>query len=172
MALQLARGRGSPPLRFASTRGPPSSTNTSQMFMARPDAEWWTGASGQQQVEDREQARDRAVRRTKAPCEVALRAGGITAGEGLLAGGRVQKGRARGDGTSTTLQAPKHETSLSCGESRSLSSCGLRFRSSSVAQARPRGLRTPALPVERRGRSEPNVPRQVAQWCFLRAIVK
>ena len=40
LALHLARGRGSPPLRFASTRGPPSSTNTSQMFMARPDAEW------------------------------------------------------------------------------------------------------------------------------------
>src|SRR6516165_929424 len=30
LALQLARGRGSPPLRFASTRGPPSSTNTSE----------------------------------------------------------------------------------------------------------------------------------------------
>src|SRR6516164_9432054 len=29
LALHLARGRGSPPLRFASTRGPPSSTNTS-----------------------------------------------------------------------------------------------------------------------------------------------
>jgi hypothetical protein len=40
LALQLARGRGSPPLRFASTRGPPSSTNTSQMFLARPAAEW------------------------------------------------------------------------------------------------------------------------------------
>ena len=35
LALRLARGRGSPPLRFASTRGPPSSTTTSQMFVAR-----------------------------------------------------------------------------------------------------------------------------------------
>jgi hypothetical protein len=47
------RGRGPPPFRFAPIRGPPSSTNTSQMFMARPVAEWWTGASGQQQVESR-----------------------------------------------------------------------------------------------------------------------
>ncbi len=60
LALQLARGRGSPPLRFASTRGPPSSTNTSQMFMARPDAEWRAGASGQQQVEDSRTATSRA----------------------------------------------------------------------------------------------------------------
>src|ERR1700730_8411830 len=43
-ALHLARGRGSPPLRFASTRGPPSSTNTSQMFMARPGAERGVGS--------------------------------------------------------------------------------------------------------------------------------
>ena len=55
LALQLARGRGSPPLRFASTRGPPSSTNTSQMFMARPGAERGAGASGQQQAEERVQ---------------------------------------------------------------------------------------------------------------------
>src|ERR1700675_4554106 len=56
LALHLARGRGSPPLRFASTRGPPSSTNTSQMFMARPGAEWLAGASGQQLAEQRMQA--------------------------------------------------------------------------------------------------------------------
>ncbi len=44
-----------PSLRFASTRGPPSSTNTSQMFMARPDAERRVRASGQQQADRREQ---------------------------------------------------------------------------------------------------------------------
>src|ERR1700680_3730198 len=55
LALHLARGRGSPPLRFASTRGPPSSTNTSQMFMARPDGEGGAGASGQQLAEERVQ---------------------------------------------------------------------------------------------------------------------
>src|ERR1700680_2887990 len=55
LALHLARGRGAPPLRFASTRGPPSSTNTSQMFMARPDAERGAGASGQQHAEERVQ---------------------------------------------------------------------------------------------------------------------
>jgi hypothetical protein len=57
LALHLARGRGSPPLRFASTRGPPSSTNTSQMFMARPDAERGARASGQQRAEVRVQER-------------------------------------------------------------------------------------------------------------------
>jgi len=55
LALHLARGRGSSPFRCAPTRRPPSSTNTSQMFMARPDTERVAGASGQRRAEgDRE----------------------------------------------------------------------------------------------------------------------
>jgi hypothetical protein len=62
LALQPARGRESPPLRFASTRGLPSSTNTSQMFMARPAAERGRKRAGSsvRRTPERSTAQDRA----------------------------------------------------------------------------------------------------------------
>jgi hypothetical protein len=44
LALHLARGRGSPPLRFASTRGPPSSTNTSTDVYGKARCRAWCGS--------------------------------------------------------------------------------------------------------------------------------
>jgi hypothetical protein len=53
LALHLARGRGSPPLRFASTRGPPSSTQHITDVQGEAMCRAGAGASGQQQAEGR-----------------------------------------------------------------------------------------------------------------------
>ncbi len=63
LALYLARGRGSPPLRFAPTRGPPSSTQHITDVQGKARCRAGAGASGQQQTEDREQRGDRAAQK-------------------------------------------------------------------------------------------------------------
>jgi hypothetical protein len=64
--------------------------------------------------------------------------------DGLLAGGRGAEGSCaagwRNDDDSSMLRSTRR--SLSCGESRTLSSCGLRFRSSSNSEVCPQDIWT------------------------------